>query len=123
MTRTAADALAAATNPTGKVHPLLADLPPAPVAPQAPCTVHTWCVETGDHFEHYSPYVTAPNPDAYGRDVLPAGLTDFHGVTTVGLLDLDLTPAEARDRLAELRAHLNHVEQLITLAERDRADQ
>ncbi|MER6484114.1 hypothetical protein ABT264_11300 [Streptomyces virginiae] len=83
----------------------------------APCPVYSWCVEQGEHEEHYSQYSMAPNPDAYGRDVLPVGLTNFQGSVTVGLLDLDLTPAEARDRLAELRAHLDHVERLITLAE------
>ncbi|MFJ6783728.1 hypothetical protein [Streptomyces yangpuensis] len=87
-------------------------------APPAPCPVYSWCTETGDHDEHFSAYVTAPTLDAYGRDVVPVGLIDWGKGVKVGLLDLDLTPAEARDRLAELRAHLDHVEQFIALAER-----
>lgn len=86
-------------------------------APKTPCPKHAWCVETGNHFEHYSAYTAAPSPDAYGNDVLPVGLIDFTGTTTVGLLNLDLTPAEARVRIAELRAHLDNVEALVTAAE------
>ncbi|MFD9515913.1 hypothetical protein [Streptomyces sp. NPDC059979] len=86
-------------------------------APKDPCATHTWCVETGDHFEHYSAYIQAPSPDAYGNPVLAVGLIDFTGTTTVGLLDLDLTPAEARVRIAELRAHLDNVEALVATAE------
>ncbi|MEV6571835.1 hypothetical protein [Streptomyces sp. NPDC051577] len=86
-------------------------------APKAPCTVHAWCVETDEHFGHYSECIEAPSPDQFGNPVLPAGLTDFRGTTTVGLLDLDLTPAEARVRIAELRTHLDNVEALVTAAE------
>ncbi|WP_369778037.1 hypothetical protein [Streptomyces sp. R33] len=166
-----ASALAAATAPTGKVHPLLADLPPAIpgltaravhvleqieqakkdnpeisdflglvaeeirkagdspavidnvlalISPKTACTEYGWCVETGEHFEHFSKYTAAPNPDAYGRDVICVGLIDFGEGVRVGLLDLDLTPAEARVRLAELRAHLDAVEALVAVAETDR---
>ncbi|MCX4780090.1 hypothetical protein [Streptomyces sp. NBC_01264] len=86
-------------------------------APARPCTVHAWCVETGDHFEHYSKFIEAPTPDHFGNPVLSAGLTDFRGTTIVGLLDLDLTPAAARIRIAELRTHLDNVEALVTTAE------
>ncbi|WP_060179556.1 hypothetical protein [Streptomyces sp. IMTB 1903] len=86
-------------------------------APPAPCPAYSWCAETGDHDEHFSLYITAPTPDAYGRDVVPVGLIDWGKGVKVGLLDLDLTPAEARAKLAELRAHLDHVEGLIALAE------
>lgn len=168
-----ASALAAATAPTGKTHPLLADLPPAPPtltaraarvldsieeakggqdanyvafldlitekiraagdspailaevqavltevqASKEPCAKYVWCTETGDHFEHFSEHIAAPSPDHYGNQVLPFGLIDFSGTVTVGLLDLDLTPDEARVRIAELRAHLDVVEALVATAE------
>ncbi|MFD6887155.1 hypothetical protein [Streptomyces sp. NPDC059957] len=171
-----ASALAAATAPTGKAHPLLAELPPVtpPLTARAarvldgieeaaegqdgnyvafldliaeriraagdspavlaevqaalaevraskePCTRYVWCTETGDHFEHFSEHIAAPSPDHYGNPVLPFGLIDFSGTVTVGLLDLDLTPDEARLRIAELRAHLDHVEALVATAETGR---
>ncbi|MFD6889114.1 hypothetical protein [Streptomyces sp. NPDC059957] len=169
-------ALAAATAPTGKVHPLLADLPPAPPtltphaewvlsgieeakegqdenycafldavareirkagdtpavlaevlavlqrsnAPTAPCEVHGWCVETGDHDDHMSACMSATCADAYGREVLPVNIIDWGKGVKIGLLDEDLTPTEARSRIAELRAHLDAVEALVTNVEAGR---
>ncbi|MCB5166048.1 hypothetical protein LG634_14530 [Streptomyces bambusae] len=88
---------------------------PAP----APCPVHAWCTETGDHVEHTGATLEAACTDGYGEAVLPAVLLDWgtKGVT-VGLLDLDLSPAEARVKVAELRAHLDRVEALIDTAEK-----
>ncbi|MFD8882354.1 hypothetical protein ACFV0H_07500 [Streptomyces erythrochromogenes] len=85
--------------------------------PPAPCPVYSWCYETGDHGEHTGRSVWATCPDAYDNPVLPVGLIDWGKGVKVGLLDLDLTPAEARDKLAELRTHLDNVEALIVLAE------
>ncbi|MGW2040510.1 hypothetical protein [Streptomyces virginiae] len=85
--------------------------------PPAPCPVYTWCTETGDHDEHMGTTMWAACPDAYDKPVLPVGLIDWGKGVKVGLLDLDLTPAEARGKLAELRAHLDHVERLIAVAE------
>lgn len=86
-------------------------------ASKEPCAKYVWCTETGDHFEHFSEHIAAPSPDHYGNQVLPFGLIDFSGTVTVGLLDLDLTPDEARVRIAELRAHLDNVEALVATAE------
>ncbi|MCY0961541.1 hypothetical protein [Streptomyces sp. H27-H5] len=114
------DLLASHIWETGDATEILAqvqDIIQAARDPKEPCTVHAWCVETGDHSEHYSKFIEAPTPDHFGHPVLPAGLTDFRGTTVVGLLDLDLTPAAARVRIAELRTHLDNVEALVTAAE------
>ncbi|WP_371588274.1 hypothetical protein [Streptomyces virginiae] len=83
----------------------------------APCQIHAWCFETGDHGEHSGHTIWASCPDAYGNSVLPAGLIDWGKGVKVGLLDLNLTPAEARIRIAELRAHLDNIEALVVTAE------
>lgn len=116
MTHHAPNTLASATAPTGKLLPLLAGLP-AIGASKAPCTAYTWCTETGDHFEHTGRLVFASCEDAYGNPVLPVNLIEWGKGVKVGLLDLDLTPAEARGKLAELRAHLDLVEALVDTAE------
>ncbi|MFE9481456.1 hypothetical protein ACFYNM_22970 [Streptomyces spororaveus] len=81
------------------------------------CPVHSWCKETGDHHDHSGRTTWAACEDAYGNPVLSAGLIDWGQGVKVGLLDLDLTPGEARGKLAELRTHLDRIEQLISLAE------
>ncbi len=171
-----ASALADATAPTGKAHPLLADLPPAPPTltahaawvldgiekakegqdenycafmdavareirkagdapdvladvlavlekaktPKAPCDVHRWCVETGHHYDHISACTSATCTDAYGREVLPVNVIDWGKGVKIGLLDEDLTPVEARGRIAEIRAHLDTVEALVADVEAGR---
>lgn len=90
-----------------------------PAPSPSPCQIHAWCTETDPrHREHQGAIISAPSPDGYGNhDVLSAHLLDWGKGTTIGLLDLDLTPAEARVRIAELRAHLDNVEALVAAAE------
>ncbi|MCY0926922.1 hypothetical protein OTB20_12045 [Streptomyces sp. H27-H1] len=85
-----------------------------------PCAAYSWCAETGEHHDHTGHSIWATCPDAYGREVLPAGLIEWGGGVKVGLLDLDLTPAEAHGKVTELRAHLDSIEALINLAEAER---
>ncbi|MGW2438746.1 hypothetical protein ACWCY1_18690 [Streptomyces goshikiensis] len=176
MAQHTATALTNATAPTGKVHPLLVDLPPAPPAltahavwvldgiekakegqdenycafldvvareirkagdasgvladvlavlekaktPKTSCGVHSWCVETGDHYDHISACISATCTDAYGREVLPVNVIDWGMGVKVGLLDEDLTPVEARGRIADIRAHLDTVEALVADVEAGR---
>ncbi|MBT2450937.1 hypothetical protein J7F03_28455 [Streptomyces sp. ISL-43] len=91
-----------------------------PTAPKTPCDVHSWCVETGRHDEHMSACTSATCTDVYGREVLPVNVIDWGNGVKIGLLDEDLTPAEARGRIAELRAHLDAVEALVAAAEAGR---
>lgn len=82
-----------------------------------PCPRYSWCNERGEHDEHTGPSFEASCPDGFGDAVLPVGLTDWGKGVRIGLLEHDLTPAEARGKLAELRAHLDAVERLIDTAE------
>ncbi|WP_228979661.1 hypothetical protein [Streptomyces sp. DH12] len=79
----------------------------------ARCATHDWCTETGEHRDHYAPYIEAPTPDGLGDPVLMATLLASNDETPkVSFLDTDLTPDETRARVAELRAHLDKVEAL-----------
>lgn len=76
------------------------------------CTTYDWCAETGNHTMHASAYIQAPTPDGYGHDVLLANAMAEKNTPFIGLLDLDLTPAQTRERVAELRRHLDQIEAL-----------
>lgn len=77
------------------------------------CTVHDWCAATGEHRDHYAPYVEAPTPDGLGDPVLMATIMSSDDETpTIGFLDENFTPDQTRARVAELRAHLDKVEAL-----------
>lgn len=82
-----------------------------------PCAVHGWCTEAGNHTMHASAYTEAPTPDGYGDRVLPANVMAEDGAPYVGWLDLDLTPAQTRTRVAELRRHLDTVAALANLVD------
>lgn len=82
-----------------------------------PCAVHGWCTEAGNHTMHASAYTEAPTPDGYGDRVLPANVMAEDGAPYVGWLDLDLTPAQTRTRVAELRRHLDTVAALADLVD------
>ncbi|KOX34273.1 MULTISPECIES: hypothetical protein [unclassified Streptomyces] len=86
--------------------------------PEGRCPRHTWCIETGQHVEHTGESVEPDFLDVDCGEVLAAGITHWgdKGVR-VGFLNDDLTPANARTRLAELRAQLDTVEKLIDTAE------
>ncbi|MFE2559864.1 hypothetical protein ACFXGT_28340 [Streptomyces sp. NPDC059352] len=86
-------------------------------ATQARCPRHTWCVETGAHVEHTGDSVEPLFLEEDRRELLAAGLTHWSKGIKVGFLEQDLTPAEARIKVAELRAHLDAVEKLIDTAE------
>ncbi|MEU3000220.1 hypothetical protein ABZ684_22075 [Streptomyces sp. NPDC006995] len=73
------------------------------------CTVYPWCAEAGNHTMHASDYTEAPTPDGYGDRVLPANVMAEDAAPYIGWLDLDLTPAQTRARVAELRRHLDAV--------------
>lgn len=79
------------------------------------CTAYPWCAETGNHTMHASVYTEAPSPDGYGDRVLPANLMAEDGDPYIGWLDLDLTPAQTRARVAELHRHLDTVGALADL--------
>ncbi|MFJ4867775.1 hypothetical protein [Streptomyces sp. NPDC088757] len=82
------------------------------------CPLHTWCVETDEeHVEHTGDSIEPEFLDDDSRAILAAGLTHWGKGVRVGFLEQDFTPAEARTKLAELRAHLDAVEQLIATAE------
>ncbi|MGW3437087.1 DUF6907 domain-containing protein [Streptomyces bacillaris] len=83
----------------------------------AQCTVYPWCAETGDHTMHASTYTEAPTPDGYGDSVLPVNLMAEGNGPFVGWLDLDLTPAQTRERVTELRHHLDTVAALADMAD------
>ncbi|MEV2201022.1 hypothetical protein AB0E11_13625 [Streptomyces fradiae] len=79
----------------------------------ARCTMHDWCTETGEHRDHYSTYVEAPTPDGLGDPVLMAAIMSSDDKPpTIGFLDDNFTPDQTRERIAELRAHLDQVEAL-----------
>ncbi|MFJ6934468.1 hypothetical protein [Streptomyces sp. NPDC101132] len=98
-----------------------AEEPPA----AEPCARFGWCAERGAHKEHRSAYVEAA--DQLGLEgpsscsPLYAAIFAYEelngGAPVIGFLDLDLTPAEARGKVAKLRAHLDAVEALIDTAE------
>ncbi|RPK85099.1 hypothetical protein [Streptomyces sp. ADI98-10] len=81
------------------------------------CTVYPWCAETGNHTMHASTYTEAPTPDGHGDRVLIANVMAESGAPFVGWLDLDLTPAQTRTRVAELRRHLDTVAALADLVD------
>ncbi|MFD4320144.1 hypothetical protein [Streptomyces sp. NPDC058548] len=83
----------------------------------APCSRYGWCVETGAHVEHTGDSVEPLFLEEDRRELLAAGLTHWSKGVRVGFLEQDLTPADARIKLAEVRAHLDAVEQLIDYAE------
>ncbi|MFE5898027.1 hypothetical protein ACFQ67_11480 [Streptomyces sp. NPDC056488] len=84
---------------------------------QTPCPRYGWCIETGQHVEHTGESVEPDFLEVDRGEVLAATITHWGKGIRVGFLDEDLTPADARTRLAELRAHLDAVEQLIATAE------
>ncbi|MGW3626461.1 DUF6907 domain-containing protein [Streptomyces sp. NPDC000880] len=77
-------------------------------APTA-CGTYIWCAETGEHETHNSAYAEVATPDGYGDSVLPANIMECGGKPFIGFLDLDLTPAQTRERCAEIRDHLDKV--------------
>ncbi|MFD4273792.1 hypothetical protein R2B67_26120 [Streptomyces cyaneofuscatus] len=81
------------------------------------CTVYPWCAETGNHTMHASAYTEAPTPDGYGDRVLPANVMAEGSGPYIGFLDLDLTPAQTRTRVAELRRHLDTVAALADIVD------
>ncbi|WP_405431165.1 hypothetical protein [Streptomyces anulatus] len=81
------------------------------------CTVYPWCAETGNHTVRASDYTVPVMCDGNGDWVLPANLMAADGAVFVGWLGGDLTPAQTRVRVAELRRHLDAVEGLADLAE------
>ncbi|MEI5036015.1 hypothetical protein RB201_35495 [Streptomyces sp. S1A(2023)] len=83
----------------------------------APCGAYAWCAETGNHTMHASAYTEAPTLDGYGDHVLLANVMAESGTPFVGWLDLDLTPAQTRARVAELHRHLNAVAALADIVD------
>ncbi|MEV4936312.1 hypothetical protein [Streptomyces zaomyceticus] len=83
----------------------------------ARCSRYGWCVETGVHVEHTGDSVEPLFLEEDRRELLAAGLTHWSKGIRVGFLDQDLTPADARTKVAELRTHLDTVEKLIATAE------
>lgn len=85
------------------------------------CTVYPWCAETGDHTLPVSAYAEPPTPDGYGDRVLPANVMAEDGPEgldiSVGWLDLNLTAAQTRARIAELHRHLDHVAALADIVD------
>ncbi|MGW4040911.1 DUF6907 domain-containing protein [Streptomyces sp. NPDC004778] len=81
------------------------------------CTVYPWCDETGNHTMHASVYTEAPSPDGLGDRVLPANVMAEDNPPYIGWLDLDLTPAQTRARVAELHGHLDTVAALADLVD------
>ncbi|WP_137235189.1 hypothetical protein [Streptomyces sp. BPSDS2] len=92
---------------------------PEPAA--AECTVYPWCAETGDHTLHVSAYTEAPTLDGFGDCVLPANVMAEdvpEGLDiSVGWLDLNLTAAQTRARVAELHRHLDTVAALADIVD------
>ncbi|MFE7803985.1 hypothetical protein ACFU51_04825 [Streptomyces sp. NPDC057430] len=87
-------------------------------APRASCSRYSWCVETDEkHVEHTGDSIEPTFLETDRRELLTAGLTHWSKGIRVGFLEQDLTPADARTNLAELRAHLDAVEKLIEAAE------
>ncbi|MFD5105720.1 hypothetical protein [Streptomyces cinereoruber] len=86
--------------------------------PGGRCPRYGWCIETGEHVEHTSDSIEPDFLDVDRGEVLAATITHWgnKGVR-VGFLGEDLTPAEARTKVAEVRAHLDAVEQVIATAE------
>ncbi|MFD8640815.1 hypothetical protein ACFV14_10955 [Streptomyces zaomyceticus] len=82
-----------------------------------PCSRYGWCVETGAHVEHTGDSVEPLFLEEDRRELLAAGLTHWSKGVRVGFLEQDLTPADARTKVTELRAHLDTVEKLIATAE------
>ncbi|MFF0506846.1 DUF6907 domain-containing protein [Streptomyces fimicarius] len=74
------------------------------------CSVYPWCAETGNHTMHASALAEPPSRDGYGDSVLPVNLMAEDDGPFVGWLDLDLTPAQTRERVSELRRHLDIVD-------------
>ncbi|MFG2837057.1 hypothetical protein ACGFYE_18880 [Streptomyces zaomyceticus] len=85
--------------------------------PNGRCSRYGWCAETGAHVEHTGDSVEPLFLEEDRRELLAAGLTHWGKGIRVGFLDQDLTPADARTKVAELRAHLDAVEKLIATAE------
>ncbi|MGW6627453.1 hypothetical protein ACWGBN_06325 [Streptomyces anulatus] len=81
------------------------------------CTVYPWCAATGNHTMHASAYTEAPTPDGYGDCVLPANVMAEDSGPFIGFLDLDLTAAQTRARIAELHRHLDHVAALADIVD------
>lgn len=87
-----------------KVAEIVADLTARFTAQYGPqpvrCPVHTWCGEQGDHDDHLSVPVYVFGPD--GEELASALLIDFgHSRTTIGLNEVDLSPAQARQAAAD----------------------
>ncbi|GAA4676609.1 hypothetical protein GCM10023347_33640 [Streptomyces chumphonensis] len=78
------------------------------------CHAHRWCTATGDHQEHTSPMVKFPHPDGSSGVVVDAYLFAEDGGTgpVVAFCDADLTPAQTRAAVADMRAWLVKVEAL-----------
>ncbi|MDV5147211.1 hypothetical protein R1T08_24295 [Streptomyces sp. SBC-4] len=83
----------------------------------ASCSRYGWCVESGAHVEHTGDSVEPLFLEEDRRELLAAGLTHWSKGIRVGFLEQDLTPADARIKVAEVRAHLDAVEKLIDTAE------
>lgn len=84
----------------------------AQVRAAAPCALYTWCTGLGEHTTHTSAFVETAGRDGLGDVILPANILACEEVPSIAFLDLDLTPAQTRQRCAQIRVHLEQVEAL-----------
>lgn len=86
-------------------------------APPSRCPSYSWCVESGPHAMHVSAELAVTMPSGYGLSEPTDRVLDFRlmaedgGIAPqAGFCEADMTPAEVRAKVAELRAHLDRVE-------------
>jgi hypothetical protein len=79
---------------------------------RAKCKAYAWCVRRGEHDDHHGASITVTAPGAEAP-YLDASLIAFEpGSEFVGFAEADLTPAQARQEAAKLRAFAGHLEGL-----------
>ncbi|MPY37264.1 hypothetical protein FNH09_40485 [Streptomyces adustus] len=87
------------------------------------CHTYAWCVETGDHFEHYSPE-TVVTPPRKNMDPLASAYTyDLGYGPAVSFQTEDFTPEQARTKARELRTLADAIEVMADAVDAIRAEQ
>jgi hypothetical protein len=77
---------------------------------EARCSLYGWCIERGEHEDHQGERIelTAPGETSPYVDAWP--LSFGPGTELIGLSESDLTPAQARQEAAKLRAFADQLE-------------
>ncbi|MFJ8269479.1 hypothetical protein ACIQ8G_03755 [Streptomyces sp. NPDC094154] len=74
------------------------------------CAVYSWCTERGQHDDHRSASITVTAPGATVPYVDAWLLSFGPGTELIGFVESDLTPEQARQEAARLRAFADQLE-------------